>query len=239
MLISETMARRFWPDEDPVGRSLKAGGENWEVVGVVSDAPFHNVADLPEPYLYLPYWQAPRWDLTLLVDAAGDRAAMAKAVRQALVGVDRSLEPASIAGLEELIAYSASEKRMMAVLAAVLAGLGLTLTAAGLYGVLSYAVARRRREIGIRMALGASKGETVALVAAESARVAGTGLLVGTPLALGGGFALRSFLFGVAPWSPAVLGGAVGLVCVVAMVACLAPAARAAEVQPQEALRAE
>ncbi len=128
---------------------------------------------------------------------------------------------------------------MMAVLAAVLAGLGLTLTAAGLYGVLSYAVARRRREIGIRMALGASKGETVALVAAESARVAGTGLLVGTPLALGGGFALRSFLFGVAPWSPAVLGGAVGLVCVVAMVACLAPAARAAEVQPQEALRAE
>lgn len=239
MLINQTMARRYWPDQDPIGRFVRAGSETWQIAGIVSDAPFNNIADLPEPYFYLPYWNATRWDMTLLIEPAGDRATLAQSLRRTLAAIHPTLEPASITSLDELRAFSANEQRMIAVLAASLASLGALLSAVGLYGVLSFTVSRRQREIGIRMALGAERANALALILRQSLTLAACGAIAGLPLALASARWLRSFLFAISPWHPAVLLASLAVLFFVAVAACLGPALRASRIDPALTLRME
>lgn len=242
MLINESMARRYWPHQDPIGRVLRTGGPDgraWEIVGVVNDAPFNKVVDRPEPYLYLPYWNTEPWDLTMLIEPAGDRETLATAIRQTVASVSPGLEVASLVGLEELRTYSARQTALLAELASALALLGVTLTAVGLYGVLAYGIARRRREIGVRMALGATQEETVALVLREACLMVLAGCAAGLPLAFLAIKTQQKMLFGIPPWHWPSFLGATGLMLLVALLAAIEPARRATQVNPIDALRSE
>jgi predicted permease len=242
VLINETMAKRFWPSGNPVGKYLAVSnneGPVWRIAGVVNDAPINSVTETPEPYFYMPYWRTTRWDLTLLIEPRGDRDTLARAVRQVLAGADRDLEPELIIGLEELMRYSARQNALLAQLSGALAGLGLLLTAVGLYGVLAYNVTRRRREIGIRMALGSDRRQTTQLILGQSLRLVAWGIAAGLPFALAATRQLQSVLFRVEPWHPAVFAGALILLAGSAILAAAGPAGRAARIDPASVLRDE
>lgn len=239
-IINETMARRYWPDEDPLGKWIEVSGMsegNCQVAGIAEDAPINQIGEAREPYLYLPFW--PPWEMTLLIETEGDPGALATSVRTALLGVDRSLEPMSMVTMKDLIRYSARYYQIRAELAAVLALVGLLLTAVGLYGVMVYGVTLRTREIGIRMALGARRSKVVDLVVRQGLILAVAGSLLGIPLALAAGFAMRSMLFGVPAWHPWSFVAALVLILITAATASLVPARRAAGVDPATVLREE
>jgi len=239
-IVNETLARRYWPEEDPLGKWIEVSGMakgNCQVAGIAEDAPINEIGEPREPYVYLPFW--PPWEMTLLIEAEGDPAALATSVRTALLDVDRSLEPMSMLTMKDLIRYSARYYQIRAELAAALAVVGLLLTAVGLHGVLAYGVTLRTREIGIRMALGARRGSVVDLVVRQGLILAGAGSIIGVPLALVAGIAMRSMLFGVPAWHAWSFLAALAVVFATAAAASLIPARRAAGVDPATVLREE
>jgi len=238
VLINERMAQRFWPGENPIGKTIAAGGKPRTVVGVVKNAPINEVGEPAEPYLYLPYWANFEGEVTFLIETQGDAAALAQAARRALKSVDTRLDPLTITTENDLIRFSAQKFQITAELVGVLGLLGLILMAVGSYGVISYGVSQRTRELGIRMALGADRGDTLLLVLREVAAIGGIGIAVGLPLALTATRGFSSLLFAVSPWdAPAFLGAAVVL-AVVLLAAGLLPARRATGIEPSSALRA-
>jgi predicted permease len=239
VLINERMAERFWPGEDPIGKTVAIGGKNPRpqiVVGVVKNAPINAVGEPPEPYVYLSYWANFETEVTFLIETTGDPTALAQAARRELKAADRRLDPLTITTESELIRFSAQSYRMTAELVGVLGVLGLILTAVGLYGVVSYGVTQRTRELGIRMALGASRSDTLTLVLREVAMMGGVGLLVGLPLALWATRMFSALLFGVGPWDVPSFAAAIVVLAGVLLVAGLLPARRATGIDPAVAL---
>jgi predicted permease len=248
-VVNETFVRRHWPGQDPLGKTIKRGRPDdprppFEVVGVAADV--KGVADATDgdvPGLwYLPYAQNPGFqtgDVTFVVHALVPEASLEKAVRQALAGVDPRLAPYDFSSVERLVDMSYVQDRFAALLVSLFGALGLVLSALGLYGLLSFQLARRARELSLRAALGARGQDLLALVFGEGARLVLPGLALGLLLALAATRLLGSQLHGVRATDPLSYVAAGLVLGLAAAVASWLPARRAARVDPMAALRAE
>lgn len=240
VLINENMAQRFWPGQDPVGKTISVGSKAprlHTVIGVVKNAPINAVGEQPEPYIYLAYWPNFEQEVTFLIETQGDAAALAPTARRVLKSADSGLDPLTIVTENDLIHYSAQNYQMTAELAGTLGLLGLILTAVGLYGVVSYSVSQRTRELGIRMALGADREQTMGLVLREVSLLGLIGMAAGLPLALIATRLFSSLLFGVGAWDVPTFIGAAVLLAAVLIAAGFLPARRATSIDPVSALR--
>ena len=238
-LISSTMARRFWPDRNPIGQHVKVEGADCEIIGIVEDSKNEGIHEQPEPYMYFPFAQVLTGEGTLLVEAAGDPRALVDVVRHEILTQDKNAIFLSVMTLRQLIKSAFWPYRMPAFLAAALAVLGMFLAVIGLYGVTAYVMKRRTREIAVRMALGAQRGQVVRLVLLGSSKLAVTGLALGLASASGACRILSSILYGVKPSDPAVYALCALVVFTVALLASYVPARRAMRVDPMVALRYE
>ena len=240
MIVNEQFARRFFPGTDAVGSRVRLGGPSGpehRIIGVVQNAVINAIDEPPEPYFYVPYWRAKYGEATFLVQTSGDAAALAPAVRDALRTTDPKLDPRRLITMQQYIDYSASKYRATATLAMSLAGLGLVLTMLGVYGVMAYRTTRRTREFGIRIALGAERGQVLRLVLVEAMRVAALGLAIGIPAALAGTRLIESLLFNVGARDVPAFTVASILVLVGVCLSAAIPAWRATRVSPSTALR--
>ncbi|HEX6200359.1 MAG TPA: ABC transporter permease [Thermoanaerobaculia bacterium] len=243
-VISESLARRRLPGVEPLGRRLHVGPQDVEpytVVGVAGDVKQESLAldEAMAVYTTSEQWHFADRAMSVVARATGDPAALAPAVREAIWSVDEDQPIVRVATLDELVAASATDRRFALTLLGAFALAALALAAAGIYGVLSGGVAERTREIGVRSALGASRGAILAMVLREGAGLTGLGLLLGAAGAAVAGRALAALLFHVSPLDPATYAGVAALLAAVAALACAAPAWRAARVDPASTLRAE
>jgi predicted permease len=246
VLINQTMAEKYWPGQDPLGQvvRLATSGIDARIVGVTENAPINQIGEMPEPYLYIPFQQyltrLPNMgEITFAMETKQNAMSMAQAARQVLIHSDPLLDPMMVTSLPELIRYSAGDYQMMAELVSALGFIGLALTVVGLYGFLAFRVTQRRREIGIRMALGASREATVWLILSDTARMAAIGLGLGLLLALAVGRLEATVLFGVHPLDVLSLAGALCILLAAMAAAAWLPARRAASIEPMQALRTE
>jgi predicted permease len=242
MVVSRAFADRVWPGASAVGKRVKVYGkdEPWRtVVGVVEDVKNTFITDTPKPMMYLPIPQNPQQRTNIVVRARGGIAAVAPALRRAILGVDPSLSMNPVISLEQSSGLGILPQRVAAALTTVLGALALLLSALGVYGVVAYALSRRVRELGVRMALGAGSARVARLVLRQGLGLALPGILVGVPAVVALGFVLRSFLLGLSPMDPVALIAVPAVLVVAVVVACAAPARRAASVSPMEALRSE
>ena len=243
-IISEMTARRYFAGDDPLGRRIKRTGSSGDaqwmtVVGVVSDVRQAWFDREIRPQLYLPYLQSPRSKMTFLVRTTDDPMNLVAAARSTIHSLDRDQPVEDIKTLAQLFVDEMSPFRFAADLILVFGGIALALAAAGVYGVMSYGVAQRTHEIGVRIALGAQSRDVLRLVVGQGIKTAMIGLAVGLPLALGLSRVMASLLFGVVTLEYTVLIGFASLLFAVAFLSSYLPARRAAKVDPMVALRCE
>ena len=241
ILVSEAMAMKFWPGEDAVGKRLTLTfhpGIVREVVGVVADVKLRGLAKTaPVAALYLPYVQMPQYSMALVVRTAQDPGSVGSAVEAAVHAVDPDQPVVDMKTIEQHLGASLAHARFSMLLLSVFAALALLLSSIGIYSVLAYAVKRRTREIGIRMALGADGGDLVRMIVLQGMRPALIGLAVGIASSLLLGRLLAGLVFGIAPTDPLTFAAASAVLSAVALAACALPAWRATRVQPTEALQ--
>jgi len=238
-VVNETMAARYWSGRDAVGGRFRLG-EKWvTVVGVARDATYRDLGEKAAPWFFLPLQQGYRPDMTLLLRSAGDPAALARPALGLVRELDPGIAPFSATTLSAFIGASDFRQRVGSQLLGLFGVLGLLLASIGLYGVLSFQVARRTREIGIRMALGGSRGDVLQLVLRQGALLVGLGLVIGLASAAFLAQLLRSLLLGLSPWDPLAFASVAVVLLLAAFVACLVPARRATRVDPLLALRHE
>lgn len=240
-VVNELFATRFWPGQDPLGKifRLTRPPRVVTVVGVVRDGKVRGFRDTLRPGFYLPLAQAFRGEMTLEVRSASAAALLAGAVRRAIAAVDPAIPLPDVDTMAAHLDDALSQERLVAAFASILGLLALALAAVGIYGVLSFSVARRRREIGVRMALGARPAEVSRMVLRQSAALAGAGLAIGAGAAALLARVAESLLYGVQPLDPPAFGGAVALLALVAVASAAIPAWRAARVDPAATLRGE
>jgi predicted permease len=243
VVVSRALAEAHWPDADPVGKSIVINWndlEPWTIVGVVADVRHAGLDQEPRAMVYLNHEQAPWFaSLFVVVRARGEAGPVVSAIRAAVSRLDPAVPVTRVRVMDEVVSAATAHARITTFLLGAFALVSALLASVGLYGVLSTAVARRVREIGVRMALGASASAVVGEVLRRGGTWVGGGLLAGLAAALASGGLLRSLLYGVPPRDPLALAGAVLLFGAVACVASLVPAIRAVRVHPVEALRAE
>jgi predicted permease len=241
-IINDTIARRFFADQDPIGKRLGIPDDPafWrEIVGVVGDVKQEGLRAPIAPQVYEPFAQRPRRSFSIVVRALGDPTSLAGEVRRAVLAVDPRQPLSSMQTLETLIARSITRDRFAAWLLASFAALAAVLAAIGIYGLIAYSVARRTSELGLRMALGADRGAILRLVLGESLRLVCIGLAIGLVAALAVTRVLSTLLYEIEPRDPLTIGGAAALLAVTAIAAALLPAQRASRVDPMTALRSE
>ena len=239
-VINERMARFFWPNQNPLGKMFSQGGDNgpWkQVIGVVSDVRQWGLTQKPRPEAFDPFDGDSR--LFLVLHTSMPPASLTPQVRRVLSQIDSTLPLYSVRSMDEVAASQAEGQQFLSLLVGSFAALAALLAAIGIYGVLSYAVRQRTREIGIRMSLGASRGRVLGQVLREGMRLALLGLVVGIGGALAAGRVLASLLSEVKPGDPLIFAATAGLLAAVALVACYLPARRAAKLDPMAALRYE
>ena len=241
ILINEALARAYLDGRDPIGLRVTSFGDPRRIVGVVGDVRLETLEDDPMPAMYLPHAQVP-WaerSLSLVVRTRGAPEAALAPVRQELRAVERGAAIHQVRTMDQILADRLAQPRFAALVLLLFSGLALTLAAVGIYGVISYAVGRRTREIGIRMALGARATGILSLVLGQGMRLVGAGVVLGLAGAVVGGRYIESLLFGVRPLDPLVLGGVTAFLVVVGLLACWLPARRASRIDPVKALRYE
>jgi putative ABC transport system permease protein len=245
-VINATLAKRFWPSGDAVGRTLQVTGRfgtalktpvEFQVVGVVEDAKWNALTEPARPLMYLSLFQRAESEVTLLLRTSGEPAALTAGVRRELMRVDKNVPMLATTSLKQHIAFTLNTERTRALLSGAFGALGLLLAAAGIYGVLSYFISRRTREIGLRIALGAARGNVLGWVIRHGMRLVVIGIAVGLGAALLLSRALEGLLFGVHPTDPLTLALVVAVLVAVALLAIYLPARRASSVDPMEALR--
>ncbi|HET6374141.1 MAG TPA: ABC transporter permease [Candidatus Polarisedimenticolia bacterium] len=244
VIVNETAARRLWPEQDPLGRRLSldgAGGPWLTVIGIARDGKYDELTEDPRPFAYLAYLQNPGVisEQTLVVRAAGDPAPLAPRLREEIRRLDANLPIFKMATLEESLRLRMDKQRVMTRMLTLFGSLALLLAATGLYGVMAYNVARRTREIGIRIALGAGQTTVVKMIVREGIRLALVGVAVGLLLSLALTRLLSGMLFGVTPTDLATLIFVSAMMTGVAAAASWLPARRAARTDPMAALRCE
>ena len=239
ILIDETLARQYWPDENPVGQRLRLWGEYREVVGIVGQVHHYGLEKQPEPTIYAPYEQMPDKAMALAVRTTVETPTMVKAVKQAVWSVDPGQPVFQIRSMDEYLSLADTAPRISTMLLAVFAGISMLLAALGIHGVVSYGVAQRTREFGLRMALGSTPGQLKALVIRNGIKAALIGLVAGMAGAAALATGLRALLYGVAPLDPGVMAGVAALLLTVTLIANYVPARHATRVDPMEALHHE
>jgi putative ABC transport system permease protein len=237
LILSAEMARRFWPDQDPIGKFILAG-EPLRVVGVVGDVRSRNPAIDPQPTMYFSSTQSVVNQMALTIRARGD-IPVAAVVRKAVSAIDPQLAVFNVRTMETLMATSTTQPRVTAWLVGLFAVLALLLAAIGVYGVLAYLVTQRTREIGLRIALGARPGSVLRLVVGHSLRLSLAGIALGIIGAVWLAPYIESQLFGVKPRDAVTIGGVAVSLFTIALLASYIPARRATKVDPLTALRAE
>ena len=237
ILINEAMAARYFPDGSPLGQRVRFWGASREIVGVVGNERFNGLNADPAPAVYAPMSQAPASTGTVLVRTAGDPRSVLPAIRSAIWSIDPDLAPFDVTTMGEALDAALAQQRFLALLLAGFAGLALVLALVGVYGVISYSVAQRGREIGIRLALGATGRRVLRGVIGEGVRLALAGSVIGAALAVGAARLIRSQLYGVSATDPVTIAGAALLLISVALLGSLIPAWRAAGMPPGEVMR--
>ncbi len=243
-VISEAMARRYWPRiEDALGNRLRfrfsGTPTEVEIVGVVGSLRHETLDGDVRDELFMPLAQRPFGSMTFVVRSAGDASALLEPTRAAIWATSPNQTIYRTATLDELVANTVSPRRFALAVIVGFAGLALLLAVVGVYGVLSAMMTTRAREVGLRVALGASRWDIIQLVIGRGLVLTTVGLGIGLAGALGAGRLLRGFLFGVTPNDPVAMGASAGFMLVAALVACYLPARRAARADPANVLRAE
>ena len=239
MIVNDTMAKKFWPDSDPVGRTFNEGQTTFEVVGVARDTKYRNLREAPRMTFYQPLAQSYRPSMNLLVRTGGEPSQIMPSVRARLKTIEPALTVFNIRTLFEHVGGSLYVERMESLLLTVFGALALTLTAIGIYGVVTYSVAQRTREVGIRMALGAQKKDVLKMVLAQGVALVAWGAVIGLIACYWLSRLVSSQLYGVSAYDPATLISVVVVLIVVALLATYIPARRATKVDPLVALRYE
>jgi predicted permease len=238
-VISEEMSRRFFPGESPLGKRYRMEGDEIEVIGVVKDAKYRRLTEEPQPMAYYPYSQQNRYLGNFEVSYSGELGVVTAAVRRTIKEVNPNLPIFEVATLSEQVERSIVQQKLIARLSSLFGLLALLLAAVGLYGVISYSVTQRTREIGIRMALGAERRNVLRLVLGQGAKLAFVGALIGLVAAWALTRWIESLLFNVNATDPLTFVAIALLLMAVALLACYIPARRAAKVDPMVALRCE
>ena len=241
-LLNESAVRLFFPGEDPIGKRLRiewSGPPEAEIVGVAADIRHGGLHWKPDPCLFLPNAQRPNLLAALVVRASGDPAALVAAVKEQIRAVDPEQGVSQIQTMESVVADSIARPRLQTVLLGAFAGVALVLACVGIYGVISYSVAQRTREIGVRLALGAEPRSIFRLVFREGLGLTAAGAAFGLLGAIALTRTMTTLLYGVKPTDPAVFAAVVVLLASVAAAACYFPARRATRVDPVVVLREE
>jgi putative ABC transport system permease protein len=240
-IINRAMARVYWPGEDPVGKRFQIDGTNqWlQIVGIVGDIHQHRLGEPPKPMFYAPYAQDPWTFFTIAVRTPANPSQISPALVGAVQNVDHNLPVFNVRRFDEILAASVSRPRFQMILLALFGGLALTLAVIGIYGVMSYTVAQRTNEIGIRMALGAQPRRVLAQILWQGARLAGCGATAGLVASYFFTRFMKSMLFAVSPLDLGTYAAVTALLMAVTLLACYIPARRAMRVDPMIALRYE
>ena len=241
-IVNESFARKFFGGRSPLGRRVSMtetfdAARAYEVVGVVRDVRYFGLRENPEPMIYVPVWRGLTSSLTLAIRTRGEVAGLAQSIRSVLAGIDVAVPLRDLKTGEEQIDSDIVQDRLVATLASLFGGLALLLAAIGLYGVLAYLAARRTREIGIRLALGAGRSSVLWLVARDAVVMVGIGAAIGLGAAVGASRFVRSLLFGLDAIDPMTAVVATLVLLAAATLAVLVPARRAMAIEPSQALR--
>ena len=243
LIVSESFARQYLPGVNPIGKFIRMKVSRFEasgeVVGVVGDVRYLKLDEPPRPTLYQPHAQLPWPFLAFAVRTAADPAAMAPAVRRAFLEVDPEQPVDRVMAMERLVDAVVSQQRLAMSMLLIFAGLAVLLAGLGLYGLLAYTVAQRGREIGIRMALGASEANVMILVVRQGMMLTVFGVVAGLLVSPLASAAMKGLLYGVKPWDPATFSIVGGLLLLISLVAGLLPSWRAIRVDPATSLRSE
>jgi predicted permease len=241
VIVNEDLARHAWPGEDPIGKQLKWGEQDrWmTVVGVVGNVHQFSLNEKPTLDTYVPYRQVPTPFFTLVVRRAANPLGLAAQLRQEVLALDRQQPIARLGLLAEMVDRSLAQRRFQMLLIGSLALLALVLASLGVYGVMSYAVLQRAQEVGVRMALGARRGQVFALVLRGTLAMTGAGIAAGVLGSLALGRFLQALLYGIRSDDPTVYALGSGILLGVALLAAFLPARRAAEIDPAITLRGD
>ena len=245
VIIDDALARRFWPNQNPLGQHLRFGATigadaSWRtVVGVASAVRSTSLELEPTPAIYVPYDQNVWPTMSVVVRTVGDPVRFASLVRGEVLALDRNQPVYNVRSLDQVLARAVAARRFQTLLLAVFAVAALALAVIGVYGVLAYAVARRTREFGIRIALGAQRRVVVAFVMRRALLLMSVGLVIGATSALAGNRLLTTILFDVSPWDPMIFAGSTTILTAAGLLASYLPARRATMVNPIVALRCD
>jgi len=245
VIINETMARRYWPGEDPLGERITTEGNltadgpmTFEVVGIVADLA-KDIGREVDPKMYVPCAQDPWHSMQFVVRTAVAPLTLVGAIREQVAEITRIEAPYNFATMDQYLGRSMSQRKFTMLLVELFALVALALAAAGIYGVLSYSFSQRTHEIGLRMAIGARRGDVLRLVLGQGIRLTVAGLGIGLVVSLISSGLFSSQLYGITRCDPVTLVGVTALLAAVALAACYAPARRAANIDPLVALRSE
>jgi predicted permease len=239
MIVNEQMAKKYWPGTSPIGRTVKYGGKDHTVVGVVPTGKYQRLGEPPTPFYYVA--QSQHWNegMSMVIRTSGDPGDVVPALRSAVAAFDETLPVSGIRTMSKHLGIALMPARLAGAALGVFGLLGLVLASVGMYGVMSYTVSQRRREIGIRMAVGAATGDVVGLIMKQGLALVIVGAVIGMGGALGASRLLRGILYGASVVDPATFIGVPLLLTAVAALASWLPARRASGVDPLEALRRE
>jgi predicted permease len=243
-IVSDALVKAVWPGQPAIGKRFRFGGDGAplvEIVGVVRGFQEMLVGETPKPYIFLPVAQAYRTPMTILVETASDPTSVARQMRAVIAGLDPSLPVFDVRTMDDHLRNGQALlfTRLGSAFATVFGLLALVLATIGVYGVVSYSVAQRTREIGVRMALGARRPAIVRLVVGQGMRLGWIGLGAGLVLSAATMGVVSSVLYGVTPRDPVVLGSVVALLSIVVAIASLVPARRAMRIDPMTSLRSQ
>ncbi|HEU0175713.1 MAG TPA: ABC transporter permease [Blastocatellia bacterium] len=249
VIINEAAARRFWPNENPLGKHITIGmpqevklygkAVSREIIGVFGAVKHEELKDDFQPEIYIPTWQLPTLSMTLIVRGKAPAESLINGIRHAVQSIDPEQPIRRAQLLETAIARTVAPQRLVTVLLSFFAALAMTLAMIGIYGVMSYNVAQRTQEIGVRMALGARSRDVLKLILRQGMTLALIGVSIGLPVSAVSTRLVKSMLFGVGPNDPLTFMAIALSLTMVALLACLIPARRATKVDPMVALRVD
>jgi predicted permease len=237
LIVDQTAANRYWPGQDPIGKKLSVQGSLFTVVGVVKNSKHLMVSERPGPMIYISYYQQRGPELIVQMKTMGNPADLAQAAERAIQEVDSRLPVYDVRTMRENTALSSTFVVLQSTFAGIFAVIALVLAATGMYGVMAYRTELRTHEIGIRVALGASRTDVMRLVLLQGMRLTAIGLALGLALSFGLTRVIAGLLYGIGANDPVTIFAVVILLAAMSLLACFLPAQRAMRVNPVTAIR--